>query len=225
MNQQSLSEQAYKIIKHKIVSLELPPGGVINEQSLREELQLGRTPIREALQRLALEDLVHIVPRRGMFVTDISLTDLQQLFELRLTLEGLAVRYATRRGQPGHWQKMAEVLDTMPGATEQVNNEKLINIDRTCHEIIYEAAQNKFLRNQCITHYALSLRLWYFFLNQIGDMRGAIEEHAHILNALRDRDEETAVKLMEQHIQAFQDEIQSTILGNSATHSGAIRIN
>ena len=73
--------------QEKIVSLELPPGSVIDEAGLQEELDLGRTPIREALKRLSLEKLVVIIPRRGMFVSDIGITDLQQLYEVRVVLE------------------------------------------------------------------------------------------------------------------------------------------
>ena len=83
-----LSQTAYQAIKYKIISLELPPGSVVDEFSLRTELGLGRTPIREALQRLSMEKLVTIVPRRGTFVTQIGLTDLQRLSEARLILEG-----------------------------------------------------------------------------------------------------------------------------------------
>ena len=75
-NNKSLSQIAYESIRQKIVSLELPPGEVIDENGLRHEMELGRTPIREALQRLALEKLVTIVPRRGMFVTEVSINDL-----------------------------------------------------------------------------------------------------------------------------------------------------
>ena len=93
----SLSEQAYHQIRKKILTLELAPGTIINEADLRHELGLGRTPIREALLRLAQQKLVTIVPRRGMFVTDIRLEDIRQLFELRLALERLAGQLAAQR--------------------------------------------------------------------------------------------------------------------------------
>ncbi|MCX7853916.1 MAG: GntR family transcriptional regulator, partial [Caldilineales bacterium] len=92
----SLSQRAYEGIKHQIISLALPPGAVIDEDRLQAELGLGRTPIREALQRLALEKLVTIVPRRGTFVTEIGLMDLRLLFEVRVPLESLATRLAAQ---------------------------------------------------------------------------------------------------------------------------------
>jgi DNA-binding GntR family transcriptional regulator len=118
---------------------------------------------------------------------------------------------------------MTAVLRTLPPAVTELDNEKLIEVDQACHEIIYEAADNKFLANLCVTHYALSLRLWYFFLNKIGDMRGAIEEHARIRDALQAGELETAVTLMTHHIHAFQDEIQAVMLGGIATSTGTPR--
>ncbi|MCP4358313.1 MAG: GntR family transcriptional regulator [Chloroflexi bacterium] len=209
----SLSLQAYENIKRKIVFLELEPGSVIDEAGLQAELELGRTPIREALQRLEWEQLVTIVPRRGMFVTDISVNDLHQIFELRLTMEALATQLAAQRGTPAHWQQMDDVLQShdWDSATDQ----QLIEIDEMCHTIIYAAADNHFLQDTLTSYYALSLRLWYFFLHKIGDMRTAIQEHQQIYEALSDGDSDEAARLMQQHIHSFQIEIQAIMLGVS----------
>lgn len=215
MKQVSLSQQAYECIKQEIVSLKLPPGSVINEIDLQEELDLGRTPIREALKRLSLEKLVIIVPRRGMFVTEIGIRDLQQLFEMRLPLESLAARLAAKRGTKEHWDRMQAALRHL--SETDADNQALITIDQTCHEIIYDAADNEFLRDTLVTHYALSLRLWYYFLSRIGDMREAIREHNLILGALRAKDSDLAARLMERHIRTFQEELQGVISGSAAT--------
>lgn len=206
----SLSQQAYERIKRKIVSLELPPGAVIDEGNLREELGLGRTPIREALQRLSQERLVVIVPRRGTFVTEIGITDLQELFEVRVVLEGLAARLAAARGTADQWARMERALVAMDAAGDDYDT--LIAIDESCHEIIYEAASNDFLRDTLVTLYALSLRLWYFFLDRIGRMENAVAEHAALLDALVEGDGEAAGRLMEKHIRSFQREMQSVML-------------
>lgn len=212
---QSLKEQAYQEIKHKIVALELKPGEVINEAELKRELGLGRTPIREALQRLALEKLVVIVPRRGMFVTEIGLEDLQRLFEVRVELEGLAARLAARRGREEHWRRMEKVLSQLDKNVEDTDNEILITIDGKCHDIMYEAADNAFLQDILSTMYALSLRLWYYSLGRIGGMYGAVREHQRILEALQARDGDRAARLLEEHISSFQKEIQSVMLGTT----------
>ncbi|HSM58956.1 MAG TPA: GntR family transcriptional regulator [Candidatus Sulfomarinibacteraceae bacterium] len=215
MERLSLKQKAYEAIRHKIVSLELPPGAVIDESALIEELDVGRTPIREALQRLALEKLVVIVPRRGMFVTEIGITDLQRLFEVRLELEDLAARLATRRGRPEHWQRMEEVLAQLDDESEETDNEILITIDGACHEIMYEAADNEFLQDTLSTMYALSLRLWYYSLAKIGRMHSTVSEHREILEALKAGDQERAGALLRAHITSFQEEIQDVMLGTA----------
>src|SRR6267378_754266 len=93
----SQSEAAYLRIRDRIVSLDMPPGSVVQEAKLREELEIGRTPIREALQRLALENLVRSIPHRGTFVTDVNITDLSRITEVRVVLESHAARLATER--------------------------------------------------------------------------------------------------------------------------------
>jgi len=206
----SLSQRAYRDIKHKIVTLNLPPGAVIDEAALQEELQLGRTPIREALKRLSLEKLVTIVPRRGMFVTDIGITDLKHLYEVRIEMEALAARLAARRGTERHWQRMEAALQKVPG---QSDYDALIAIDGACHEIMYEAAGNVFLSDTLNVLYALSLRLWYFVLADISDMHDTVLEHQAILDALRAGDEERAAALIRRHITVFQEEIQAAMVG------------
>src|SRR5260370_5958470 len=93
----SQSEEAYHRILERIVCLEMPPGSVVNEAHLREELKIGRTPIREALQRLARENLVRSIPHRGTFVTDVNITDLARITEVRVVLESHAARLAAER--------------------------------------------------------------------------------------------------------------------------------
>lgn len=208
----SLSQQAYQDIRQKIISLQLAPGDVIDETALQDELGLGRTPIREALQRLALEKLVSIVPRRGMFVSEIGVTDLKQLFELRVPLEDLAARLAARRGTEEHWQRMDAILAGIPDSDPDADNEKLIYIDESWHHALYDAAGNPFLRDTLHTFYALSLRFWYLLLPSIADMTAAVQEHAAILEALRAGDEDLAASRLRTHIQTFQLEIQAQIL-------------
>ena len=207
----SLSQQAYCTIKHKIISLQLEPGTVIDESVLREELEVGRTPIREALKRLEQDKLVTIVPRRGMFVSEIGYADLNQLCEVRLVLEPLAIELAATRGTAAHWREMQAVLQSADW--NNATPRQLIEIDEGCHRIIYAAANNHFLEDTLIIHYALSLRLWYFFLGKIGGMGTAVKEHQHIFQALQTCNVSEAVRLMQQHILDFQTEIQAAMLG------------
>jgi DNA-binding GntR family transcriptional regulator len=128
-------------------------------------------------------------------------------------MEALATRLAARRGTAEHWQQMAAVLNSHNWKTAA--DLDLIKIDETCHQIIYAAADNHFLQETLTTYYTLSLRLWFFFLHRLGDMRTAVMEHEQIYQCLRDGDADEAVRLMDQHIQGFQTEIQSIMLGVS----------
>lgn len=204
------SEKAYHLIKDKIITLELAPSAVIDEQALMRELDLGRTPIREALQRLNAEGLVHIVPRRGMFVTDISITDLQKIFEVRTVLTGFCARLAAQRATTDQIAQMERVLHDL----EQVQSgdyRVLIDIDRRFQRLLYQAAGNDILAESLDRLYDLSLRIWYLVLHQLGDVRDAIEQHRQVAEALKARDGARAEALIQQHIVQFQQKIKAVL--------------
>ena len=205
-----LSEKAYHLIKEEIITLKLEPSSVIDEQVLMEDLGLGRTPIREALQRLDSEDLVNIVPRRGTFVADINITDLQKLFEVRTMLEGFCARLAAQRITQAQITRMEGVLRDM----EQVQSgdtRALMDIDERFHRLLYQAAGNKFLAEVSKRLYDLSLRLWYLALNGMGDVQGAVRQHRGIAEALKAKDEAQSEMLIQQHIAEFQRKIKAAL--------------
>jgi DNA-binding GntR family transcriptional regulator len=218
--QRSLSEQAYEQIRQRIVTLNLAPNSVVDEALLQQELGLGRTPIREALKRLELERLITIIPRRGIFVTPINLTDLQRLYEVRLNLECLATELAAQRGTAVHWQEMAYVLDQINDLTP-ISPEQLIAVDEGCHRIIYQAADNQFLTQTLSALFPLSLRMWHFALSKLGDKKDSIIEYKHIIEhreimvALQAGATQDAVSLMRRHIEVYQQYIENIILGKS----------
>jgi DNA-binding GntR family transcriptional regulator len=178
-SQRSLSEQAYEQIRQKIVTLALAPSAVVDEARLQKELGLGRTPIREALKRLELERLVNIIPRRGIFVTPINLTDLQRLYEVRLNLECLATELAAKRGTAVHWHEMDSALNQI-SRPNTISPEQLIAVDEACHRIIYSAADNQFLEQTLMALFPLSLRMWYVALAKLGDKKDSIIEFKHL---------------------------------------------
>jgi DNA-binding GntR family transcriptional regulator len=206
-----LSQQAYEQIKHMIVTLKLAPGSVIDEAHLQGELQLGRTPIREALKRLALESLVSIVPRRGIFVTNIGVNDLQRLLEVRLELETLATLLAAQRGTPEHWQRL-ERLVVEPSLVNDESDSDLILLDEAFHEIIYEAADNHFLHEAITVLLTLNERLWYYFLPDIGGFERTNHDHRMIWEYLEAGDGERAAEQMKHHILSSQEKLRASIL-------------
>ena len=208
-----LSEHAYRLIKEKIITLELSPSSVIDEQSLRDQLGVGRTPIREALQRLDSEGLVTIVPRRGTFVADISVTDLQKIFELRIILEGFCARMATQRITGDQISSMEKVLRGLNGLEQMEEGRAiaLMGIDRQFHELLYRAADNEFLADTLGRFYDLSLRLWHLVLNRLENVHQSVEEHREVMEALKAGDEAKAEALVQRHVAQFQEKIKTVL--------------
>ena len=205
-----LSDKAYHLIRQKIITLELPPLSAIDEQALMEELQLGRTPIREALQRLATEDLVLLAPRRGMFVADISITDLQKLFELRMTLEGFCARLAAERASATQLQAMKQVIRDLDDVPD-TDYRGLMIIDERFHELLYRAADNELLADVLLRLHALSFRIWHLVLERIGNVREALDQHIAITDAIEARDPEQAENLVRSHVADFQQHIKAAL--------------
>jgi DNA-binding GntR family transcriptional regulator len=192
-----------------IVRLELAPGVVIREDELQTALGMGRTPIREALQRLVRDQFVTVIPRRGVFVSNIDVDELATLYETRAIIEPYATRLACARGTAAHWTAMGLVLDQAdrPG-TPAI---ELLDIDRQCHELVWAAADNRFLTNTLDMLYAQSDRLWHMYLAEVDDMADAVAEHREILDALRDGDSDRAGTLAESHIRAFDAQIRTAV--------------
>ena len=212
----SLSQRAYEQIRRKIVDLELPPGSILDEGHLQSELNLGRTPIREALLRLSMERLVTIVPRRGIFVAEIGIADLQQIFEVRILLEQTAARLAARRGNKTQWERMEQLLSLVDQGSGD-DPEIGLTIDEGFHQIMYEAANNRLLQDYLTTLYALSRRLWRFMSVSQIDLYSRLEELQPIVVALKEANSDLAGDLVEAHIRSYQEHIQAVFLGAASS--------
>jgi DNA-binding GntR family transcriptional regulator len=205
-----LSDKAYHLIRHKIITLELPPLSAIDEQALMHDLQLGRTPIREALQRLAVEDLVFFAPRRGIFVSEISITDLQKIFEARLMLEGFCARLAAQRATAEQLAQMESLIDALD-RVKPGDSRGLMAIDERFHEALYEAADNEFIADTSRRLHALSFRLWHLVLDRLGNVRAAMDQHVEIADAIKAGDAQEAEAVIQRHISEFQQEIKAVL--------------
>ena len=211
----SQSEEAYVQIRDRIVSLDLPPGSVVEEARLRQELAIGRTPIREALQRLAHERLVRSVPHRGTFVTDVNITDLARITEVRVVIEGHASRLAAERCGDADRNAMRELLGSL--RTERIRDQReLMNLDQQIHRQIYRAARNSFLESTLERYFNLSLRLWFLILDHEGDhdvrLRQAVDEHVELLEAIVAGDGDRAEATMRRHVMGFEREIRKALV-------------
>ena len=204
----SLSRQAFQRLREQIVTLKLPPGAPLQESALVEELGLGRTPIREALQWLACQGLVVLQPRRGAFVANIGVTDLQQLFELRQELEGYAAALAAGRATADDVAGLEQILADLDEAGD---TQAHIEVDRAFHHALARSTHNKFLRSTLSRLYYLNLRLWYLVLDRIGPMHRAVEQHRAVVTAIKDHDSQKAEAAIRKHIADFQERIRAAI--------------
>ena len=207
----SQSEEAYLKIRDRILSLDLAPGSVVNEAQLREELAIGRTPIREALQRLAHEKLVRSVPHRGTFVTDVNITDLARITEVRVVLESHAARLAAERHGPADQQAMNELLHALRSGAA-VDQRALMRLDREIHRQIYRSARNSFLESTLERYFNLSLRLWFLVLDHEVRLRDAVVEHVALLEAVLAHDGDRAEDIMRRHVSGFEREIRKALV-------------
>ena len=209
----SLAERAYHAIREMIVSLELRPGAVIDERRLMEELGIGRTPIREALRRLAQERLVEVYPRRGMFVTSVEIRDLASLAEVRSVLESSAARLAAERATVDDREAVAELLDELDRHAE-LDQRELMALDERIHRQVYRAAHNQFLEASLEEYYVLALRIWYLALDRARELEQAVLDHREILEAIHNGDADCAEASMRRHVVEFEEAMRQVLTGS-----------
>ena len=206
----SLAEKAYHAIRELIVSLELAPGAVIDERELMERLRIGRTPVREALRRLAHEGLVEVYPRRGMFVTGVDVRELARLSEVRAVLEPEAARLAAERATEADRTDIAELLEELAAGGR--DDHELMALDERIHGAVYRAAHNELLAATLSQYYVLALRIWSMALDRSHDLEEAVEAHRTLLEAIRDGDGQRAADTMRAHVQDFEQAMHRVLL-------------
>jgi DNA-binding GntR family transcriptional regulator len=207
----SLSDQAYYRIRELIVTLELAPGSLVSERDLMEQLDLGRTPIREALRALARERLVEVYPRRGMFVSGVDVRDLAGLSEVRLTLEPRAARLAAERATEADRARIAILLKELDHVRDKPDERALIDLDQRIHRHIYECTHNAFLAATLNEYYVLTLRIWFLALARVARLEDAVREHRELLLSIRAGDSDRAEDAMRRHVTGFENAIRRVL--------------
>ena len=207
----SLSDQAYFRIRELIVSLELPPGSVVNERALMARLELGRTPVREALRTLAREKLVDVYPRRGMFVSSVDVRDLAGLSEVRRPLESYAARLAAERASAPDREETVALLEELERTAGEHDERALIELDQRIHRHVYRCAHNPFLEATLNEYYMLTLRIWFLALDRVARLENAVQEHSELLEAIRDGDGARAESVMGRDVAGFEQAIRRVL--------------
>jgi len=208
-----LADRAYAQLRDRIVTLAIPPGAPINEDSLGRELEMGRTPVREAIKRLALENLVTVFPRRGTFASEINITDLADISDVRAQLEGHAAYRAAERitdAQRNDLRGLMAELDIRRSAGPE-DLEELMELDATVHRFIYRCANNPFLEETLGRYLNLSLRIWYLVIDRLPHLAARVHEHEEVLHAIEAGQAERAREILTRHIGTFEREIRSVL--------------
>jgi DNA-binding GntR family transcriptional regulator len=194
-----------------IVRLELPPGAAVSEAMLSERLGIGRTPIREALQRLARERLVQILPRRGVIVSDINVKSQLRLLEVRREIERLVARGAARRATDEERARFAELAKGFEQAARSGDDVAFLRIDREFNELCLRAARNEFAETAMTAMAALSRRFWYLHYKQAADMPVTAKQHANIARAVARADPEAAAAASDALLDNIEAFTRSTV--------------
>jgi DNA-binding GntR family transcriptional regulator len=202
-----VAEHAYDELRDRIVTLRLAPGTVLREDELMQEMGIGRTPLREAVKRLALENLVAVQPRRGTFVTGVEAADIVNITEVRAELESYAAELAALRMNDGAREKAEQLLQEIDEVTRPHDQEWLMRFDERIHRFTWEATANPYLIQTLERYFTHSLRIWYLVLDRVPGLGHSVHDQMHLLNALLERDGERARAVMREHVLEFQREI------------------
>jgi DNA-binding GntR family transcriptional regulator len=176
----TLSEQAYDLIEEKIISLQLTPGEVISETALAKELAIGRTPIREALQKLVNTGLIVILPHKGILVTEISPFKQLQLLELRQALDQLIVRSAAIRSTLEQKSIFKEIAVLMEKSAVEKDSIGFMYYDNLLHILISQAAGNEYLIRAMEIYHSLCRRFWYWRNKDSSDISLGVKLHVDL---------------------------------------------
>jgi len=207
----TLTEKAYAQIEELIVTLQLPPGTVLSELVLADRLGIGRTPIREALQRLSRDGLVNILPRRGVLVSDIDLRSQLRLLEVRRELERLMARGAAERASDEERAQFAEIARGMNRASENQDDISFMRLDQQFNTLVSLAARNEYASRSMGLMHGLSRRFWYQHYKQAADLPLCARLHAAVAEAIARREPDKAADASDRLVDYIESFARSTL--------------
>ncbi len=201
------AERAYIELRERIVTLSLAPGTALREEELMDAMAVGRTPLREAVKRLALENLVEVQPRRGTFVSAVEAADIVSITEVRAELEGYAAELAALRMDSAARGAAEALLHEVEHLSRPDDQDWLMRFDERIHHFIWEASDNPYLVDTLERYFTHSLRIWYLVLDRVSGLEHAVHDQTQLLEALLDHNGPHARTIMHEHVMAFQRDI------------------
>ena len=208
---ESQTDLAYKVLEEQIVTLRLAPGSVLSESGLASELGFGRTPIREALQRLARESLVVILPRKGILVADINPRSQLLLLEVRRELERLLARAGAVRATADERARFVEIAKGMEQAARENDDISFMRLDRALNGLVSKAAHNDYASGAMSLLHGLSRRFWYMHYKEAADLPLCARLHAQLAQRIASGDPEEAARASDQLVDYAETFTRATL--------------
>lgn len=187
----SQAELAYDLLENRLVTLELAPGSIVSEGLLIDMVSLGRTPVREAIQRLAHQDLIRVMPRKGLLIAPIGQADMLQLLEVRKPLERLVVRLAALNARDEQRSALSAIARSFSNAHDSFSD--FLNLDRDLDQLLDECAGNAFASASLAPLRTHCRRFWYFYRHRLR-LSDAIAAHSSMIRLIARRDYNGAQK-------------------------------
>ncbi|EJK88332.1 GntR family transcriptional regulator [Rhizobium rhizogenes] len=211
----TLADRTYIRLREEIITAELSPGTLLRETELMERLQSGRTPVREALQRLQRDGFVVVSARRGTFVSKVDITDLTAVYEARARIESYATRLAAERLREYERQEALALIDELKGTTGPMELNDVLALDRRVHRFIYRVAKNPYLLETLEHYHNLSLRILYVATKRfpvlVPRLEDVLREQILMLQAVCSGNGEDAEKISMNHVLSFEVEVRKII--------------
>lgn len=220
----SLAKQAYLALRDRLVLLDIAPGEPLQEARLAEDLGVGRTPLREALKHLELDHLVVTYPRRGTFATNVDITALAAITQVRAALEPVAVRAASANQDPSAraaLEEAARSLATLEAAADSSGSgtdrakapdpRRALQVDVDVHRAIYRACGNLYLAETLLRLDNLSTRIWCVAMHRLPGLTSHVTELRKLLGAILDGDGDRAAELISRHVAEFESSIRTVL--------------
>ena len=208
---QTLTEQAYRLLEEQIVTLQLKPGDVLSEQMLSATFKIGRTPIREALQRLAREGLITILPRKGILVSDINPRNQLLMLEVRREIERLLSRVGAERANQQQRGQFTEIAQGMDRAAKSNNDLAFMRLDRELNRLIIQAAHNDYAARSMKLLQGLSRRFWYMHYRDAADLPLCARLHANQARAIAQGNAEAAARATDKLMDYVENFTRATV--------------
>jgi DNA-binding GntR family transcriptional regulator len=211
----SLAERAYVELREEIIDVSLAPGTLLREDELMQRLGVGRTPVREAVQRLQRDGFVTVIPRRGTLVSEISITDLAAIYEVRKQLESWASRLAAERALAPDRDEARGLIADLEALTAHDDYRTLLAVDRRIHRFVYRTTKNAFLAETLDQYQNLSLRILHVAMKRYPPLTPKLDdvvaEQKTVLDAVCRGDGDTAERVAIEHISTFERAIREII--------------